>query len=116
MRGREYANTQPYVLQWLDPLGNPDHAAYVRLGAPLPLYPQLRPVLASFALSGLALSAAGFITATETRDRLETEDWREVEPRELAELQTLNQAAFVTAVSAGALGLSATAWWAWSFR
>ena len=116
LHGNIFQSDRPYVFQRVWPNGRADAAQYLRPGDPPPKYPRLRPVLLSAMAGGAALSAVGFLTAFGTEQELVTRDWSDSQPKDLSSLQTLNQAAFITGVSAGAIGLGAGGWLAWSFR
>ena len=111
-----YNDQNPYVFQQVWRNGRVGAPAYVRPGQAPPPYPQLRPVLASVALGGFLVSGTGFLVSDLTRQELDSESWDTGELQALRNLQVGNNAAFVTGVGGGLVGLGAATWLAVSFR
>ncbi len=111
-----YSDKNPYVFQqvWRD--GRVGEPVYVRPGEPAPHYVRLRPILASIALGGLLISGTGFLGADLTRQELDSESWGSGELQTLRNLQFLNNAAFITGIGGGVVGLGATTWLVVSFK
>ena len=108
----------PYVLQRVQVDGRVTGTSYVFPGAAPSAYPRLRTRLLTVALGGAVVSAAGWVGAEALHHELFSKDWTKVsdEGTAISKVETWNNVLFITGVTFGAVGLGATAGFAWSFR